>query len=98
MKITIQMGEKKYDFDDGEGSNTFMEYAIDSISDLLKSVFSEEMEGQRLVVLPEELANSLLNDMENEFDDEEEEHLCEEHKHLGKKHDNGKDKLGPQVN
>jgi hypothetical protein len=96
MKITLQFGEKKFEFEDGEGSGVILEQAVDEISDLLKSVFPLEMEGQRLIVVDQEFADHLM-DTDMVEGDEIEERLCDEHKHLAKD-DEGKRKLGHQEN
>ena len=80
MKVTIQLGENKFEFDDGIGSITMLEHTVDSINNLLKAVYPEEMVGMKLIVLDEDFANDITQDMESM--EEPEGHHCEEHKHL----------------
>lgn len=60
MKVLIQLGENKWEFDDGIGSSTLLETAVDAISNLLKAVYSIEMKDQRLVILDEDFADQLF--------------------------------------
>lgn len=57
----IQLGEDKWEFDDGIGSLTVVELAAEAISNLLKAVYPMEMKDQKLVILDEEFADSLFN-------------------------------------
>jgi hypothetical protein len=93
MKVMIQLGENKFEFDDGIGSITMLEHTVDSINNLLKAVYPEDMVGMKLIVLDEDFANDITQDMENM--EEAEGIICEDHKNLNKGEDK---KSGPNQN
>lgn len=93
MKVTIQRGDDKWEFDDGIGSVTVLEHAVESFSNLLKAIYPEDMKDQKLIVLDEDFADDILADM-NSMDIHEAAHLDEEqHQHLEKDK-----KTGPNQN
>jgi hypothetical protein len=59
MKVIIQLGETRFRLDDGMGSETPFEAAVDYISDLMKSVFPE-MDGMRLISVDDEMAAEIF--------------------------------------
>jgi hypothetical protein len=80
MRLYIKMGSNKYVFDDDSGSDTPFDAAIDYTNDLFKSIFSE-MEGMRLVALPEEVAMQMMEDMREENEEEPNlDNMCPEHR------------------
>ena len=92
MKVTIQRGDDKWEFDDGIGSVTVLEHAVESFSNLLKAIYPEDMKDQKLIVLDEDFADDLLSDM-NSMDVHEAAHLDEEQQHSDKSN-----KIGPDQN
>lgn len=70
MKILIQMGESRWKFDDGMGSETPFDLAVEAFSDQLRSIY-REMEGMQLVAVDDELAKDMFGeDSEVSFDED----------------------------
>ena len=62
MKIIIQHGETTYKVDDGMGVTSDFGDALHLINKLMHSVFSDEMMGERIVSMDDEMAEEIFGE------------------------------------